>query len=181
VFLWNPSRGTLVLAAAVLIAASSFTAARTASALDTAACDEFAWPIKREQALFASKDLRHVASGTTLDSVPDRGIALELQPHDTAPYVLAPSRQPKLTNSSGGLVVISNVSKAGSYQVTASAEAWIDVIQEGKSLASTAHSGRRDCPDVRKTVRFDLQTGAVTIQVSGVGSKLIKLAILPAE
>jgi hypothetical protein len=30
-------------------------------------------------------------------------------------------------------------------------------------------------------VRFDLQTGAVTIQVSGVDSKLIKLAILPAE
>ena len=179
-FLWNPGRGPLVFGACV-IAASSFTAARTASALDIAACDQFAWPIKREQALFASKDLQHVASGTTLDSVPDRGIALELRPHDTAPYVLAPSRQPKIANSSGGLVVISNVSKAGSYQVTASAEAWIDVIQGGKSLPSTAHSGRRDCSDVRKTVRFDLQTGAVTIQVSGVDSKLIKLAILPAE
>jgi hypothetical protein len=181
VFLWNPGRGTCVFAAA-LIAGLSFTAARTASALDIAACDQFAWPIKREQALFASKDLQHVASGTTLDSVPDRGIALELQPHDTAPYVLAPSRQPKIANSSGGLVVISNVSKAGSYQVTAaSAEAWIEIIQDGKSLASTAHSGKRDCPDVRKSVRFDLQTGAVTIQVSGVDSKLIKLAILPAE
>ena len=112
VFLWNPGRGTCVLAAA-LIAASSFTAARTASALDIAACDQFAWPIKREQALFASKDLQHVASGTTLDSVPDRGIALELQPHDTAPYVLAPSRQPKIANSSGGLVVISNVRRLG--------------------------------------------------------------------
>jgi len=180
VFLSNASRGTLVLAAA-LIATVLLATARTASALDIAACDQFAWPIKREQALFASKDLRHVASGATLDSLPDRGIALELQPHDTAPYVLAPSRQPKIANSSGGLVVISNVSKAGSYQVTASAEAWIDVIQGGKSLPSTAHSGRRDCPDVRKTVRFDLQTGAVTIQVSGVDSKLIKLAILPAE
>ena len=179
-FLWNPRRGICVLAAA-LIAASSFTTARTASAQDIAACDQFAWPIKREQALFASKDLQHVASGTTLDSVPDRGVGLELQPHDTAPYVLPPSRQPKIANSFGGVVVISNVSKAGSYQVTASAEAWIDVIQEGKSLASTAHSGRRDCPDVRKSVKFDLQTGAVTIQVSGVDSKLIKLAILPAE
>jgi hypothetical protein len=180
VFLSNPSRGTLVLAAA-LISASSFTVGRMAAAHEIAACDQFAWLIKREQALFASKDLQHVASGTTLDLVPDRGIALELQPHDTVPYVLAPNRQPKIANSSGGLVVISNVSKAGSYQVTASAEAWIDVIQEGKSLASTAHSGRRDCPDVRKTVRFDLQTGSVTIQVSGVDSKLIKLAILPAE
>jgi hypothetical protein len=87
----------------------------------------------------------------------------------------------KLQTAPASWFVISNVSKAGSYQVRASAEAWIDVIQEGKSLASTAHSGRRDCPDVRKTVRFDLQTGAVTIQVSGVDSKLIKLAIPPAE
>ena len=179
-FLWNLGRGTCVLAAA-LIAASSFTAARTASALDSAAWDQFAWPVKREQALFASKDLQHVASGATLDSIPDHGVTPELLPHDTVPYALAPTRQPKIANSFGGVVVISNVSKAGSYQVTASAEAWIDVIQDGKSLASTAHSGRRECPDVRKSVRFDLQTGAVTIQVSGVDSKLIKLAILPAE
>ena len=40
--------------------------------------------------------------------------------------------------------------EAGSYQITASAEAWIDVIQDGKSLASTAHGGKRDCPDVRR-------------------------------
>jgi hypothetical protein len=180
VHLWTPGRGARILAAA-LLAASSLTAARTASALDSAACDQFAWPVKREQALFASKDLQHVASGTTLESVPDHGVALELQPHDTAHYVLPPSRQPKIANSFGGWVAISNISKAVSYQVTASAEAWIDVIQDGKFLASTAHSGKRDCPDIRKSVRFDLQTGPVTIQVSGVESNLIKLAILPAE
>jgi hypothetical protein len=116
-----------------------------------------------------------------LDAFPDRGIALELQPHESVPYALPPGRQPKIANSSGGLVVISHVPKAGSYQITASAEGWIDVIQGGKALASAAHSGRRDCPDVRKSVRFDLQSGAVTIQVSGVDSKLIKLAIQPVE
>ncbi len=176
----NPSRGKLVLAAAVM-AALSFTPARTASAQEMAACDQFAWPVEREQALFASKDLRHVASGTTLDSIPDHGIALELQPHEAASYALPPARQPKIANSFGGLVVISNVSKAGPYQITASGEGWIDVIQDGKALASTAFSGRRDCLDVRKTVRFDLQAGAVTIQVSGVDSKLIKLAVLSTE
>ena len=87
----------------------------------------------------------------------------------------------RLRTAPAGSVVISSVPKAGSYQVTASAEAWIDIIQDGKALSSIAHSGRRDCPDVRKSVRFDLQSGAVTVQVSGVGSKLIKLAILPAD
>ena len=100
---------------------------------------------------------------------------------NSAPYALPPGRQPKIASSSGGFLVVSNVPKPGQYQITASAEGWIDVIQDGKPLASTAYSGRRDCPDVRKSVRFDLQSGAVTIQVSGVDSKLVKLAILPAE
>ena len=174
------SRKTLIFAAAVT-ATLSLVGAKPASAQDMAPCDQFAWPVKREQALFASKDLPHIASGATLDSFPDHGIALELEPHDAVPYTLPPGRPPKIANSSGGLVVISHVPKAGQYQITASGEGWIDIIQDGKALASAAHSGRRDCPDVRKSVRFDLQSGAVTIQVSGVKSKLIKLAILPAE
>ena len=171
---------TFIFGAAVT-ATLSLGGAKPASAQDIAPCDQFAWPVKREQALFASKEMQHVASGATLDLFPDHGIALELQPHEAVPYALPPGRPPKIANSSGGLVVISSVPKAGSYQVTASAEAWIDIIQDGKALSSIAHSGRRDCPDVRKSVRFDLQSGAVTIQVSGVGSKLIKLAILPAD
>ena len=160
----------LVLAAAVA-AVLAFAPGKPASAEDIAACDQFNWPVKREQALFGSKDLQHVASGATLASLPDRGIALELQPYDSVPYALPPGRQPKIANSSGGFVVVSNVPKAGQYQITASAEGWIDVIQDGKPLVSAAHSGRRDCPDVRKSVRFDLQSGAVTIQVSGVDFK----------
>ena len=170
----------LALAAAVA-AALAFAPGKPASAEDMSACDQFTWPVKREQALFGSQDLQHVASGATLASFPDRGIALELQPHDAVSFALPPGRQPKIANSSGGFLVISNVQKPGRYQITASAEGWIDVIQDGKLLVSTAHSGRRDCPDVRKSVRFDLQSGAVTIQVSGVDSKLVKLAILPAE
>lgn len=170
----------LALAAAIA-AALAFAPGKPASAEDMSACDQFIWPVKREQALFGSKDLQHVASGATLASFPDRGIALELQPHNSVPYALPPGRQPKIANSSGGFVVVSNVPKGGQYQITTSAEGWIDVIQDGKPLASAAHSGRRDCPDVRKSVRFELQPGAVTIQVSGVNSKLVKLAILPAE
>ncbi len=176
----NARLGNYFLAVAV-IAALPFATAKPAVAQDLAACDQFAWPVKREQALFASNGLQHVASGATLASFPDRGIALELQPHDAVPYKLPPGRPPKIADSSGGLVVISHVPKAGPYQITASTEGWIDVIQDGKPLASKAHSGRRDCLDVRKSVRFDLQSGALTIQVSGVESNLIKLAMLPAE
>ena len=179
--LFYPSSAKDFIFAAAVTAALSLAGARPASAQDVAPCDQFAWPVKREQALFASKELQHVASGATLDEFPDHGIALELQSHDAVPYTLPPGRPPKIANSSGGVIVISDVPKAGPYQITASAEGWLDVIQDGKALASTAFSGRRDCPGVRKSVRFDLHAGAVTIQVSDVESKLIKLAILPAE
>jgi hypothetical protein len=84
-------------------------------------------------------------------------------------------------DSSGGVISISNLPKAGSYQVTTSAEGWIDAVQNGKAVGAAAHTGRRDCADVRKSVRFDLQPGAVTLQLSGVDSKSIKVAVLPAQ
>jgi hypothetical protein len=177
----SKSKVGIVLAAALATHAGSFGVLAPASAQELAPCEQFNWSVKREQALFGVMDLQKVGSGVTLESLPDHGIALELQPYASVPYVLPPGRQPKMADSSGGFVVVSNVPKAGQYQITASTEAWIDVIQNGEALASTSHTGRRDCPDVRKSVRFDLQPGSVTIQVSGVDSKLIKLAILPVE
>jgi hypothetical protein len=170
----------LAMALAGFACVAAFPGMNPAAAQDKPACEQFTWSIKREQALFGAADLRTVASGAMLDAVPERGIALELKPNASVAYVLPPERQPKLPDSSGG-VVSAPVSKAGPYQVTTNAEAWLDVIQNGKPVASTAHSGRRDCADIRKSVRFDLEPGTVTIQLSGVDSKLIKLAVLPIE
>ena len=94
---------------------------------------------------------------------------------------MAPGRQPKSEESWGGLLFVKQVPNAARYQVTLSKEAWIDVIQDGKALTSSAHTGKRDCADVRKSVQFDLAPGPLTIQVSGAASNLIKLSILPAE
>lgn len=177
--LWT-ARASLLFAVAV---AAASLAAKPASAQEIAACGQFAWPVNRELALFASSNLPQAASGATLEFSSDHGAsaALELQPNDAVPFVVAPSRRPKTENSFGGLVMISNIPKAQVYQVTISGEGWIDIIQDGKALASTGHSGRRDCPSVHKSVRFDLQPGTATVQVSGTLEKSIKLAILPAE
>ncbi len=171
----------LALSVAVSTPAALIIAVGPAAAEDKPACDQFNWSLKREQALFAAGDLRTVASGATLDAPPGGGVALELKPNASVAFILPPERQPKTAESSGGIVTLSAIAKPGAYQVTASAEAWIDVIQNGKAVASTAHTGRRDCADVRKSVRFDLQAGAITIQVSGADTTLIKLAVLPVE
>ncbi len=148
---------------------------------DNPACGQFAWSIARELALFSDPNMETVLSGATLGSLPPNGVAVELQPHPTVDYALPPGREPKTEDSFGGVLTIANVPKAGAYLVTVSSEAWIDVIQNGRALASAAHTGKEGCPGVRKSLRFDLDAGPLTVQVSGVNAALIRLAILPAE
>jgi hypothetical protein len=160
--------------------ALSFSGTVPLYAQDKPACEQFGWPIKREQALFAAPGISQVASGSKRDSI-EGGAALELQPQGSAAFVLPPERQPKSPDSFGGVISFANVPKAGLYQITLSAEAWIDVIQNGQALRSAASSGKRGCADVRKSVRFVLEPGALTIQLSGATEKTVKLAVLPAE
>ncbi len=173
----NNARRAL-LAAALAGHAFGFAVAGPAAAQD--ACEHFAWSVRPEQALFAAPDLRTVASGAVLGAQ-DSAATLQLQPNAAVHFVLPPARRPKTADSYGGVISLANLAKAGIYQVTLSAEAWIDVIQAGKAAASAAHTGKRDCADVRKSVRFELEPGPVTIQVSGAAAAQIKLAVLPAE
>ena len=169
-------------AIAALLAAPSFvfSAAAPVYAQEKLACEQFAWPVQREQALFKDAALQTLPSGSVLDSA-GRGVALELAPYASAPFLLPPGRQPKTPDSYGGIVTIANLPQAGTWQVTTSAEAWIEVIQNGKAIVSSAHTGKRDCEGIRKSVRFELQPGPVTIQISGATAPSIKLAVLPAD
>lgn len=179
--LWvTPIRGLAAWAMAI-VAGLIFTFPQTVPALsqEKPACGEFAWPLDRERALFKAATLKTVASGAVLDSL-EQGVALELLPNDSVTFALPPGRAPKMPESYGGVIAIENLPKGGIWQVTVSAEAWIDVIQDGKAAASSAHTGKRDCEDVRKSVRFELQPGRTTVQISGAATRLIKLAVLPA-
>jgi hypothetical protein len=160
--------------------ALGFSGTRPLHAQDKPACEQFDWSIQREQALFGIPALSHAASGSKLDSV-GSGVALELQPHSSVVFILPPERQPKSPDSFSGVISFANVPKTGLYQITLSAEAWVDVIQDGQAVKSTAHSGKRGCADVRKSVRFELKPGALTIQLSGAAAKTMNLAVLPAE
>jgi len=67
--------------------------------------------------------------------------------------------------------------RPGLYQVTASGDAWIDVVQDGRFVKSVGSTGRRDCPGLRKSLRFELHPAPFVIQVSGVASETITLAV----
>jgi hypothetical protein len=58
---------------------------------------------------------------------------------------------------------------------------WVDVIQDGKALKPTAHSGKSDCDGVRKTIRFNLDPGPFIVEFSNIKKDSIKFAIRQAD
>ena len=78
-------------------------------------------------------------------------------------------------------LLVANIDKAGLYQVTLSDEAWLDVVQGDALVKSTGFSGQKDCPGVRKTVRFDLKQGPATLQISNSAAQTLDVAVAPAQ
>jgi hypothetical protein len=140
-------------------------------------CDKFAWPLAREQALFAAADKSTVKAGDTLTAIAKSAFILHLQPGAEAVFTMPPERKPKAEHWFGGAIRFPALDKPGIYQVTLSEEAWIDVVQDGRYARSVGSTGRSDCPGLRKSVRLDLGAAPFVLQFSGVTSDTIVVAI----
>ena len=92
-----------------------------------------------------------------------------------------PPPPPGPPGSFGAVVKLPPIAVAGTYQVTLSDDAWIDMLQGGREVRSAAFSGAKDCPGIRKSVRFPLQVGDATVQISGSASDSVKMELLPAD
>ena len=160
------------LAAALLLGAIAGSARA-----DDNNCDKFKWSIARERALFTA-GAKPATSGATVAA--GEGYALTLVPSASVAFDLPPERAPKPGTFAAALK-LDRVGRAGAYQITLSDEAWLDVVQGGAMVKSTNFSGQKDCPGVRKSVRFDLQAGPATIQVSNAGAPTLDLALEPAQ
>ena len=152
--------------------------ASAARGQDASGCDKFKWSVARERAWFAA-GAKPVAAGAEL-ALADQGYAVALVPDESAGFVLPPERAPK-SGAFGGVLKISGLPKAGLYEITLSDEAWVDVVQNGASVKSSDFSGQKNCPGVRKSVRFPLAAGSATVQISNAASAAIQLAIAPAQ
>jgi hypothetical protein len=102
-----------------------------------------------------------------------------LVPFADAHLPMAPSRAPKSADSYAGFVRIAGLPKSGTYKITLSEGAWIDVIQDGTAVKSTAFSGATGCDGVRKSVKFELAPGPIIIEFSGTTAHAIAVAVTP--
>ncbi len=140
-------------------------------------CEHFRWPLAREKAWFAGT-AAPVEAGGQVDAA-DRAYLLALKPTEAAGYLL-PLEKPAASGTYGGVIKVAAIPKPGLYQITLSREGWIDVIQDNARVKTRGVSRQRDCANMRKSVRFQLNAGPAALQLSGVDSPSIALAVASA-
>ena len=148
-----------------------------ALAQEPVGCDKFKWPLDKERATLNGTDLPKIASGASVTFPIPFGTIVALVPFAEAKLPAAPERTPKSPDTFAGFFQAPAPKQPGSYKITLSAEGWIDVAQAGQAVKSTAFSGALGCEGVRKSVKFDLTAAPFTVELSGVKTDSIKLAV----
>jgi hypothetical protein len=154
-----------------------------AAAADEPGCSAFNWPLDTELAWMASSDDVALQSGAEFAAPPAKAITLSLQPAKSVTMPVTPGvkKQAVGGDTFSGWLTLAGVEKPGLYQVSLSVGAWIDVVQNGALVRSNAFTGDKDCKAIHKSVRFEIGSGPVTVQISGAPAQKVRLAIRPAN
>ena len=142
-------------------------------------CDKFKWPVDKERALLASA--KPIASGSDVAQPLAAAVKLTLAPLADAKLPTEPSRKPKSPDSRAGYLRYTALPQSGTYRVTLSDAAWIDAVQDGQEVKSTAHSGVQGCDGIRKSVKFNFTATPFVIEISGTEAREIAIAVTPDQ
>jgi hypothetical protein len=146
-----------------------------AHAQEPVGCDKFKWPIEAERALLTSA--APVSMGAEISQPLASGIKLALSPFAQTELPVEPSRKPKSADSYAGFVRFAALPQAGTYRVTLSEGAWVDVVQAGHAIKSGAFSGATGCEGIRKSVKFDLAAAPFVVEISGTSAQQIAIVV----
>jgi hypothetical protein len=159
-----------IVIAACAVAAPAF-------AQEPVGCDKFKWPLDKERITLNGTDLPKVVSGAQVAFPIPFATIVGLLPFADAKLPTPPERSPKSPDTFAGFFEAKAPAQAGSYNITLSAEGWIDVEQSGHAVKSTAFSGALGCEGVRKSVKFDLAAAPFTVELSSVKADSIRIVI----
>lgn len=144
-------------------------------------CGKFAWPVMQEREAMSAQGQPALASGASIEPGSGQAFKLLLRPSADAEFVMQPERKSRIENWRGGIVRLPAPPQAGVYQVTLSDEAWVDVVQNGGYARSIGSTGRSDCPGLRKSIRFDVTSNPIVLQISGASVDVMSIVAGPAR
>jgi hypothetical protein len=163
-----------------LLIAFMMAAAPAWAAEEPSGCDKFKWPIDRERAALTAPDRAKLTSGAELTALPATGFTLALVAPTEAKLPSPPERAPK-DGTFAGFASVKTAPKAGTYTISLSTGAWVDVVQDGHFLKPAGFSGATDCDGIRKTMKYELSDKPFVLQISGTKDNSISIAILPSQ
>jgi hypothetical protein len=161
----------------VAIATVAALIAGPALAQEPVGCDKFKWPVDRETAALRAPDIKVIAPGAEIASLPFAATISLKAPKD-AGLPTPPERAPK-DGTFAGFASSKGVTP-GIYSVALSAPAWLDLVQGGQFLKAKSFSGVQGCDGIRKVVKFELTGRPFTLQISGVATDSIAVTLMPA-
>jgi hypothetical protein len=170
---WSPSIEAKGAALAALALCLLTVAARGE---DAPACSQFKWPLATEKSWFAASPAE-LQSGAAMGRIKEGAFTVALKPSGEVRFALPPETKPEPDKPMGAILAFSAVATAGTYQVTLSDEAWIDIVQDGTYQPSLDFSGVHGCPGLRKSVRFAFKQAPLVLQLSSASAASLKLAI----
>jgi hypothetical protein len=159
------------------IAALVVFASASAAAQEPSGCDKFKWPLDKERATLNGTDLPKVSSGDRIAWPIPFAATIDLSDLTDAKLPFPPERTPKSPASFAGFVQVPAPPRAATYKITVSSGAWIDVVQDGNTVKSSAFSGATGCEGVRKSVKFDLAARPFTLELSDVPTNSIRIVV----
>jgi len=168
------TKGIAVRSALALLAAAIVT---PALAQEPVGCDKFKWPLDKERATLNGTDLPKLASGDRVPWPLPFATTVALVSFADTKLPMPPERAPKAPDSFAGFIQAPAPPNNGTYKITLSSEGWIDVVQNGQFVKSTAFSGAQGCDGIGKSVKFDLAAQPFTVELSSVPANSIRLAI----
>lgn len=166
-----------------LLPVAVFAATGFQGAASAETCAGFKWSVAPEMNLMAAPEADAVTTGGTIASIPTKAIVLTLEPSPTVkfPEESGIKKQAIPQNSFSGWFKIEAIAKPGLYQITIPDHSWIDAVQNGELIQSTAFSGDKECKTLRKSVQFEFGSGPVIVQIGGVAENTIKLTVREAD
>ncbi|ABS66682.1 conserved hypothetical protein; putative exported protein [Xanthobacter versatilis] len=167
----------LLLTVGFLVAAGG--AGRAQPAVPPEDCDRAAWPLATDRARLAAPGLRPVRNGDTLVLPNDSALRFILVPQAGANLPVRPRHGEE--GAFAGVVDLKVPPPERVWQVTVSANTWIDVVVSGRPLTPVAFTGVHACPGLRKSLRFRIPDGDVRLQVSGAEGARLDLLITPVD
>ena len=142
-------------------------------------CSNFATDLDQELAMMRAP-VTTVSASISLDRsaiAPQGAFELTLNPQDKVQFPVTPARERGNSNTFAGIVSLGDL-PAGLWRISADNGAWIDLVAEGKILASPEFEMQTKCAELFKTVVFEQPHNSPTfLQISGSRNPAIRITV----